>query len=252
MTAAVAFGHLPWPTLLSSFAAIGLSGMLRGFTGFGFGLAATPLLSLFLPPSLVVPLVLLLQVGSSFIGFPSAVAHCDRTSAGVMSLAALITTPLGIWLLCVVSVAHARLCIAVAAIAAVIVLASGFRYDRPHGRGFILPFGLGAGLLAGLCAMPGPPVLAYYLGTGVKPAVARASMILIFLATGVLALVTGAVSGLVHGDTLLAAAVGAPAMIVGTILGSALFDHAPEGYYRSIGIGSLAVIAVISFARAML
>lgn len=36
--------------------------LLRGFTGFGFGLAAVPLLSVTLPPAQVVPLVATLQV----------------------------------------------------------------------------------------------------------------------------------------------------------------------------------------------
>ena len=36
--------------------------VLRGFTGFGFGLAAVPLLSLALPPAKVVPFVVVLQV----------------------------------------------------------------------------------------------------------------------------------------------------------------------------------------------
>ena len=36
--------------------------VLRGFTGFGFGLAAVPLLSLALPPAKVVPFVVALQV----------------------------------------------------------------------------------------------------------------------------------------------------------------------------------------------
>ena len=34
-----------------------VASVLRGFTGFGFGLAAVPLLSLALPPAKVVPLV---------------------------------------------------------------------------------------------------------------------------------------------------------------------------------------------------
>ena len=35
--------------------------LLRGFTGYGFGLAAVPLLSLVLPPAKVVPFVVMLH-----------------------------------------------------------------------------------------------------------------------------------------------------------------------------------------------
>ena len=49
-------------TLLIAVYSILTAALLRGFTGFGFGLAAVPLLSLALPPAKVVPLVVVLQV----------------------------------------------------------------------------------------------------------------------------------------------------------------------------------------------
>ncbi|HEY1410662.1 MAG TPA: hypothetical protein VGF36_00900, partial [Rhodopila sp.] len=47
--------------LLIAMVGVLLAAILRGFTGFGFGLAAVPLLSLALPPVEVVPLVVALQ-----------------------------------------------------------------------------------------------------------------------------------------------------------------------------------------------
>src|SRR3982074_1350404 len=49
-------------SLILSTAGVFAASVLRGFTGFGFGLAAVPLLSLALPPAKVVPLVVVLQV----------------------------------------------------------------------------------------------------------------------------------------------------------------------------------------------
>ena len=53
-----------------------LSGLLRGFTGFGFGLTAVPLLSLVMPPARAVPLVLMLQAMVSLAGLRDALRDC--------------------------------------------------------------------------------------------------------------------------------------------------------------------------------
>lgn len=57
-----------------------LAGLLRGFTGFGFSIAAVPMLSLILAPVQVVPLVLLLQVAITLAGLLAgrAGAAADR------------------------------------------------------------------------------------------------------------------------------------------------------------------------------
>jgi uncharacterized membrane protein YfcA len=49
-------------SLIVTICGVLLASVLRGFTGFGFGLAAVPVLALALPPSQVVPLVVTLQV----------------------------------------------------------------------------------------------------------------------------------------------------------------------------------------------
>ena len=50
------------PALFIAVFGVFAASVLRGFTGFGFGLAAVPLLSLALPPARVVPFVVVLQV----------------------------------------------------------------------------------------------------------------------------------------------------------------------------------------------
>ncbi|HEY0420739.1 MAG TPA: hypothetical protein VGC80_14575, partial [Acetobacteraceae bacterium] len=56
----------PAPVLAAAALAILFAGVLRGFTGFGFALAAVPLTSLVLPPGLVVASVLVMQ---AVVGF---------------------------------------------------------------------------------------------------------------------------------------------------------------------------------------
>ena len=70
--------------------------VLRGFTGFGFGLAAVPLLSIALPPSQVVPFVVVLQVVVGLGGLRGAWKSCDWRSIGQLTPGLVVGIPVGI------------------------------------------------------------------------------------------------------------------------------------------------------------
>ena len=73
--------------------------VLRGFTGFGFGLAAVPLLSLALPPAKVVPFVVVLQVIVGVGGVRSAWRLCDWRAVGGLSPGLVLGMPIGLTVL---------------------------------------------------------------------------------------------------------------------------------------------------------
>ena len=239
------------PVLAGGMAAVLVSGFLRGFTGFGFALAATPLLSLLFRPEVAVPVVLMLQVGSSLVGVRQSIARQDRRSTRMLLAWAIVGTPIGVMALRLVDPRHARLAIAVACLAAAILLARGLRLAAAPGRAIGAAAGLCAGVLGGLCAMPGPPVLAFYMATPLPDRRARASMTLVFLGTGASAIILTAASGLLTIDLAARALLFAPAMIAGTLAGNFAFHRAPAGLYRPVGVISLAVIAALALAKAL-
>jgi len=73
--------------------------LLRGFTGFGFGLAAVPLLSLALPPAKVVPFVVVLQVIVGGGGLRHAWRHCDWRAVRDLYPGLVLGIPIGIAIL---------------------------------------------------------------------------------------------------------------------------------------------------------
>src|ERR1700760_1886044 len=76
-----------------------LASVLRGFTGFGFGLAAVPMLSLALPPAQVVPLVVTLQVIIGGGGLRAAWGECDWHSVGLLAPGLVLGVPVGLMIL---------------------------------------------------------------------------------------------------------------------------------------------------------
>jgi uncharacterized membrane protein YfcA len=83
-------------TLLVAVLGVFVASALRGFTGFGFGLAAVPLLSLVLPPAKVVPLVVVLQVIVGAAGLRQAAPLCDWRAVRGLSPGLILGIPIGV------------------------------------------------------------------------------------------------------------------------------------------------------------
>ena len=229
-----------------------LAGLLRGFTGFGFSLAAVPLLSLIMPPAQAVPIVLLLQLLVSVAGLRDALRLCDWRATRMLALGAAAASPLGTWGLAHLQAGPVRLVIAAVVVAGAAILAGGFRLTAaPVGPG-VLPYGMVAGLFNGLAGIPGSPVIAYFLASSVPSGTARGSMIVVFLLTSVLALAPLAWFGLVSRDSLYGAALGFPLVLAGSWLGARAYGRSTEGHYRVVALLLLLATAALSAWRAAL
>jgi uncharacterized membrane protein YfcA len=226
--------------------------LIRGFTGFGFSIAAVPLLSLILPPAQAVPIVLVLQLLVSLNGFRGAMRICDWRSLRALTIGAVIGTPVGVWCLAHLPQAPVRLCIAAIVLVAVAVLSRGMRMAVAPTGVRMFPFGAVSGLFNGLAGMPGPPVIAFYLASPIETGVARASMIVFFLVTSVIALVPLAFIGMVSGPMIVASLCGFPAVWFGSWLGAVLYQGSSEGRYRAVALVLLVATAVLAAVRAVL
>lgn len=231
--------------------AVLLSAILRGYSGFGFALAATPLLVSLIPPTSAVPVVLILQIGSSLVGLKRTLEESDRRSVSAMAAVAVVATPIGTWLLLVWSPDSARLTAAALTLVAAVVLGVGFRFKTQPSLLASLPFGAAAGLFGGLCAMPGPPAILYYLGSPIPNATARASMTLLFMIISTVSLIGAAVGGLVGFQALALAAVTMPIMFAGTAFGAYLFKRLPAAHYRPICLVILVAVGLVAAIKAL-
>ena len=241
----------PWPVLLAGAARVFAAGTLRGYTGFGFSIAAVPLLGLVGTPGTVVPMVLLLQLAVSANGLRPAAREGDWRSIGLLAGGALLATPVGLWALTELPDAVVRIAIACTVTAAVLVLGLGFRPATAPSDPRALLFGLASGLFNGVAGMPGPPAIAYYLGASIPGATARTSMIVLFALTSAFALVPLLVLGRVDTTTCSLAAAALPIVWLGSSLGVRLHARSSERMYRRAGLAVLGATAVLAIAKAM-
>jgi uncharacterized membrane protein YfcA len=223
--------------------------LVRGFAGFGFSIVSVPLLSLIMLPAQAIPISLLLQVLVSLIGLREAMRICDWGSIRMIVLGALLGTPFGVWLLTHLPVAAVRLAITGIVVLGAVLLARGFRMrTAPRGAGAV-PFGMASGLFNGLAGISGPPVIAFYLASPIGTAVARSSMIVIFMAISTIALLPLAALGAVGWSTLVAGGLGFPVLWIGSRLGAAFFRRSPERIYRIVALSLLIATALIAGAH---
>ena len=227
-----------------------LAAVLRGFTGFGFAIAAVPLLSLVLPPTRVVPLAVVLQVLASLFDLRAASRLTDWRSMLWLSPGMVVGTPLGLLLLTRLSANAARLTIGLLILASAVLLGRGLRLPARPASWMVGLVGVVSGVMNGVAAMSGPPVVAYLMALPHGATVVRATSLVFFTFTAIVAMVPMAVAGLIDLQMLLFALLSWPALLLGTQLGAWAFHRARPHYHRRISLTILSVLAMVLIARA--
>ena len=225
--------------------------VLRGFTGFGFGLAAVPLLTLALPPAKVVPFVTVLQVLVGLSGLRAAWRIADWRAVLGLGPGFVLGVPIGLVVLTEVPANGVRLAIGLLITLSVVVLWRRVRLPPRPSRGVTLAAGLVSGVMNGLASMGGPPVVVYLLALSREAAVARASSIVYFLFAAVVTVLPMAARGLVDREVLVWSAASIPVLVLGSALGSWAFTRARPQHHRLTTLVVLSLLAAALIGRSL-
>jgi uncharacterized membrane protein YfcA len=239
-------------SLIVTLAGVFLASVLRGFTGFGFGLAAVPLLSLVLPPAEVVPLVVTLQVIIGGGGLRAAWRDCDWHSVGLLFPGLIVGVPIGLLILTSVPANLVRLAIGGVIAFSVLLIQRGLRLPPNPSRLVSSAVGLVSGVISGLASMGGPPVVVYLLAVGHTAARMRATAIVYFMLAGCVSFVPMAVRGLITRDILIWSVASLPALFGGSRLGTWGFFRAKPRHHRMVALVTLSVLATLLIGRALM
>jgi uncharacterized membrane protein YfcA len=224
--------------------------LLRGFTGFGFGLAAVPLLSLALPPAQVVPLVVTLQVIVGLGGIRDAWRPCDWHTVRLLMPGLVLGVPIGLLILTALPANTVRLAIGLIIAFSVVLLHRGVRLPPQPSRLLTAAVGLIAGTISGLASMGGPPVIVYLMAVGHSAIRMRATAIIYFMLTGFVTMAPMLIRGLITRDTLMATLVSLPVLFGGSWLGTRAFHRANPKWHRQTALVTLSMLAVMLIVRA--
>jgi uncharacterized membrane protein YfcA len=226
--------------------------ILRSFTGFGFGLAAVPVFSLFMAPTQAVVLSSSLTFTISLLTLKTYWGGYPLKPMLPMLAMAWLGTVLGVLLLGSLSVPQFQLLIGIAVIAACLALSRYHPRKRSPGLAVNGITGLASGVLNGAFAIPGPPVIIYAMATETEPARSRSLLMTFFLFSAFLALLSYAAAGFVTPRSPWMFALAFPAMYVGDKLGYYLFRRFGTGLYRRIALVVLLAIGLAITVKSLL
>jgi uncharacterized protein len=222
-----------------------VSATARGFSGFGSALIFMPLASSIAAPRLVAALLLIIDFVAAAPLVPNAWKQADRKATAVIVFGALIGVPIGTYFLSRLDPVTTRWIISAFVFALLLLLLSGWRYrGREH---MVISVGIGglAGFCSGLAQTGGPPIVGYWLGRPIAPVIARANILLFFVASDFFSLVSYFLTGLITADAIRFSLLVGPVYAVGVLIGASLFGKASETLFRAICYALIAMAVII-------
>lgn len=221
--------------------------LVRGLTGFGFGILLVPILALALTP---VEAVLAVNIMAGLLAFTEVrmiLREAERSALTIGALVVLATAP-GLMLLGATPQGLARLLIALIALSAFVAVLLPKRGAKQPGAITTGAVGISAGLLTGFAAMPGPPVVPYYVGRDIPRATAKASMVGIFGIAALAGIGSGAAIGVLQWRIVIMSLVLFPLVLLGNWIGSLAFGKVSDPVWRTcvgVALGAAALAALV-------
>ena len=164
------------PTLLPVVGVVFLATLVRSAFGFGEALVAVPLLALFMPVRVAVPVATLLSITVAGLILAQDWRHVHVRSAWWLVLPTLFGIPIGLFVLTEIDPPAVKAAMAVVIIAFSCYCLLGRRKLHFPDDRFAWAFGLGAGVLGGAYGMNGPPLVVYATLRGWTPEHFRATL----------------------------------------------------------------------------
>lgn len=235
--------------LLGVAAVIAVAGTVQLAAGFGFGLAAVPLLSAVLDAHQAVAVVLCLATFTNTYQATSGRRHIDRGVAGRMLLGAVVGLPIGLLVFVHANDRVLGTIIGCAVLVAVVVIARGL--DLRHaGPGLDVGAGVLSGALTLSAGVNGPPLVFTLQARHFPQERFRATITTVFGALDVVGVAIFAVTGELNRDVLTAVAAALPGLLVGALAGISLRRHLDATRFRRLVLTILAISGLSALVAA--
>ena len=231
---------------LTALAIAALSGLVRGFSGFGSALIYMPLIAAIYDPRVAAVTLLLIDTAGAAPFAVRAFPQCTWREVLPIFIAAAVAVPFGAMALKVIDPTILRWVMAILVLSLLGVLMSGWRY---HGRPRLpitVAVGLFSGFGGGVVQIAGPAVIIYWLGTANAAVTVRANLLAYFLLLDATLCVVYYWQGLLTAELLALSALLAIPFFVTTAAGAYFFAGTSDQLYRRIAYVIIAVAALLS------
>lgn len=225
-------------------AAAFVAGTVRGFTGFGTALIYMPVAAQILDPLWAIMTVMVMDVFGPLPNLPKAFRTAHKPDLARLVGATLVTLPIGLWVLGMMSPDLFRIIVSVLALGMLVCLLGGLRYRGKVGPRLVTTTGGLAGFLGGVSGLPGPPVILLYLASPNPVAVVRASTMAYLFLYDVVLMGVVAIKGALVALPLAIGLLMAVPNFLGNMLGGWIFRPELERVYRNVAYAVIGASAL--------
>jgi uncharacterized membrane protein YfcA len=223
---------------------LALASFVFGLAGFGIGLVALSLLPFLMPPTMAVPLTTVYSATFALAMSMQLRHHIVLPHLTALLCGALVSTPVGVWVLATWPAGSLRRLIGLVLIVVVVIELCGMYPQKLPGRYWGFCAGLLSGLLGGAVGTPGPPVILYAAAQGWGPRPMKATLQAFFFATQTLTLAGHWWAGLLTLEVARLALVFAIPAVLGVALGMHLFNDIDHTRFRRLVFALLFVLGL--------
>ena len=229
-----------------------IASIIRGFNGFGFSATCMSLISFILPAIEIVPIILVLEVMVSIFMFPYIWNNIDWKFVFQILIGISIGSPIGLYLLKILSPDIVHLSICGIIIFFVILQLKGYSNKRIN----ILPVkflaGGVSGIINGLGTLGGMPISLFLLIIKVRPIVIRGSLAAIFFIADAYVLNLSFYAEIVEVTALYRVLPLILVLPIGIYIGNKFFVKSREETYRKFVFYFLILISIFGIIKALI
>ena len=165
------------PVIVVSAVAVFAAALVQGVTGFGFVIVAAPVLTIYLEPTLVVPVMLLQSVALNAAIMIDRHRWINLRRVWALVLAGAATTPVGAALLIGLDAAVIKVLVGVVVGATAVGMLLGMQRTASRELLVSVPVGTASGVLGGATGLSGAPVVLFFTNQSVDSKESRANLV---------------------------------------------------------------------------
>lgn len=225
-----------------------IASVVRGLAGFGFALVSSVMLTQLLPPKQVIPVIVLCEIISSLGQLPTVWKQINWKLVFKLFAGLIVGTPIGVWFL--VNMPSEIMVSIISIIVLIFTCLMLFGFSVKHNNGLAPTLGAGfiSGILNGISANAGPPVIIFLLSNTDAKAT-RASLIAYFLLAFLWSSILYVQQGLLTVGTLGITGMIIPALLIGVWIGNKLFKLFDEAHFKKFVLYLLLVVSTVGILR---
>lgn len=234
------------PAMQIVLAIVFVTGIVRGFSGFGSGMIIGPSTAALFSPAMSLAMISILDAVPTLTLVWGARKSVNWKEVIPIIVGYALLVPLGVWVLKTGDPTYLRWFISISILIAVAILWSGWKYTGPRTSAVSFAFGGLGGFMGAAAALPGPPVLVYWLASAARAITVRANMIYYLFLTDLIIIVGYLVGDIYTQEAVIRGFICIPGYFIGILIGAKFFAGASDLIYRRVAFIMILIAAVTS------